>query len=141
MVGDTANVVGVSPYINATGTFTLTISGFATTTFTDQLFVLDNQANENAGFSDATQSIYMLGTSSSVFGTYNLRSSIGPITGSTAIGFGGEFPTAAGAWIIDSAGATSTFTATAAPEPFACTLMCLGLAALVRRSVRQRVHP
>src|SRR5450432_4323803 len=114
-VGDTSGIVGGGGFFTNVGTVTFNISGVGSGTFTDTMEVFVNQGSPAAGFGDATQGRSVLDTFNSAFSTYNLGTSIGPVTDSPFINAGNAFPTTAGAFIIDRAG-NSMFTATTAPE-------------------------
>jgi hypothetical protein len=121
---------------------TINIASLDTTaTFTDEVTVVVAETGEIAGFLDNTLLALnrpddILSTTNSVFGTYDLTTSIGPVTGA---GFSGTsiFGTNEGGLQITAVG-ESTFTATVVPEPTTLTLMGLGLACLAVRRRRLR---
>jgi hypothetical protein len=131
--GNTANIT--HPDVNTfeipvTATFSV---GSSSGTFTDAIVVFA-QANDNAGFEDLAVAD-ILDTHNVAFGTYNLSTSIGPLTGDFGlINPGFSFPTTAGALIINSLVTNPTFTAaagaTATPLPAALPLFATGIGGL-----------
>ena len=140
LVGDTSNVTGTTFLTNSVGTFTLNVSGLGGGTFTDALWVFDNQtfSPPAAGFG-LTAGGSILDTFDNAFGAYGLVTPIGPITDSPFINSGESFDTTAGAFIINSSG-NSTFTAStgSVPEPVSVTLMGVGLLGLVGFGIAKR---
>jgi len=134
MMNDTVNVMNpMSGLFVNFGTTTITVSGFAPATFTDQTEVFSNQSVSAVGFRDATISRDILDVSSASFAAYALTTPIGPISGTALFNSGQSFPTTGGAFILSSVtGPTATFTAatTAVPEPASLTLLGLALAGL-----------
>jgi hypothetical protein len=130
MITDTANVTEPSTGIFenvATSPITATVSvnGAAAVTFTDSIAVFSSQTPSSppaeAGFADLTLERDILDTGNAAFATYDLKSFIGPISGSPAnIDFNVSFPTTGGAFILTgvapASSPTSTFTA-AVPAP------------------------
>ena len=109
---------------------TFTLSGGGSGTFTDdETAVIANQGATLAGFSDFTTDEFILGTSSAVFATYDLRAVIGPVTGGAIFNSGSSFATSAGTLVIGSLSGDATFTATI-PEPSTWAMMLLGFAGL-----------
>ena len=137
--GDTANITnGVPIAIHLTATFG--VAGVGSGTFTDTFEVFDNQGAAVAGFEDIAQPANLLDTANNAFATYNLSTSIGPLTGSSLINPGFSFPTTAGALILNSAG-DATFTAVVTPVvplPAALPLFASGLAGLVLLGWRRK---
>jgi hypothetical protein len=134
--GDTANVTGVSGFFsNTVGAFKVTVAGIGTATFTDSLEVFDNHLNAFAGFEDLTAFADVLDTRDATFVSYDLTTSIGPVTNSSLINPGQHFNTTLGQLIFDSAAADSTFTAVTSstvPEPAGLTLAGLAVVGLAR---------
>lgn len=138
MMNDTTNVTNPSTglFLNI-GTATVSVDGAAPVAFTDSIAVFSNQSVSVGGFADVsfTTPLDILDTTNAAFAAYDLKSFIGPISGSPSnIDFNISFPTADGAFILTSvAGPTSTFTATATaavPEPASPSLLAAALAGL-----------
>jgi hypothetical protein len=116
--GDTGHVTGGSGFFtNTVGTFTVNVSGIGTATFTDSMDVFDNQlfAPPAAGFG-LLGGGSVLDTFNTQFASYDLTTSIGPISGASFIRSDLVFGTTLGNLNIVSAG-NSTFTASTVPEP------------------------
>jgi len=145
-VGDTSNVLSspsscapsVAP-CNQVGTATVTIGGLGTYTFTDSMEAFDNQSYGStgaAGISDLTSGPYsVLDTLDNAFETYDLTTSIGPITDTSFINPALDANTTGGVLNFTSDSGVSTFTATT-PEPCSLFLIGAGLSGLVM--VRRR---
>jgi PEP-CTERM motif len=131
LVGDTSNVTGGAGFFsNTVGTFTVSIAGVGTATFTDAMEVFDNQGQIAAGFGDNSLGGSVLDTFDAVFGGYDLTTAIGPITNSPFIRPDLSFGTDAGLLVISASG-DSTFTAsTGTPEPGTFLLLGLGITSL-----------
>jgi hypothetical protein len=102
--GDTAGISqdfpGHSPFLNfVTATFSVTAVGNGR--FTDAIFVFDTSGA--AGFTDETHLGDILDTLNAAFASYDLSTSIGPITGPSLHGTN-PFLTTAGTLSITSAG-------------------------------------
>ena len=126
MINDTANVFGGPTLFENIGTVTVSVGGGPSETFTNETEVFSSQSSPaSAGFSDLTQTFDMLDTVSDLFATYDLRTSIGPISGAPLISPGVSFPTDSGAFILTTVTGNATFTATltAAPEPTSLALL------------------
>jgi hypothetical protein len=129
-VGDTSSVSGGPSFFLLDVPLTFTLSGGGSGTFTDdETAVIANQGATLAGFSDFTTDEFILGTSSAVFATYDLRAVIGPVTGGAIFNSGSSFATSAGTLVIGSLSGDATFTATI-PEPSTWAMMLLGFAGL-----------
>jgi hypothetical protein len=126
--GDTANVIHPAAGIfgNLVGTGTVNVAGIGTATFTDSVGVVDNQRVKGTVISDFTNHLSILGTVNDVFATYDLKTSIGPVSGTSSGNPGRSYNTNLGALTFDSFGPTSTFTATVIPEPASLTLFGIG---------------
>jgi hypothetical protein len=140
--GDTSSVSGGPSFFSLDVPLTFTLSGGGFGTFTDdETAVIANQAATLAGFSDFTTDKFILGTSSAVFGAYDLRTTIGPVSGGAIFNPGSSFATSAGTLVIGSLSGDATFTATI-PEPSTWAMMLLGFAGLgfagYRRSMQSR---
>lgn len=139
--GDTANVTGGAGNLsNAVGEATVTVAGIGTATFTDSsVGAFVNQSRNAAGIADNNGSI--LDTFNSGFGSYNLSTPLGPLSGSPFIRPDLTFPTTLGGLRLGDAG-PSTFTAsTSIPEPSSLTIFSLlGVAGFGYLRWRRRKH-
>ena len=136
LVGDTTNVTGTTVF-QLPGTATVSVGGVGSDTFTDNVQVVVNQTFADGGFSDFTNPTAIIFTSNPVFVTYSLTSSIGPLSGISALGLPSVDNTVNGTFNLKSAG-TSTFTATVAtPEPSSLLMLGISLLALVGLSWRR----
>jgi hypothetical protein len=138
--GDTANVTDFGVALNQVGTLTLNIASLGTAIFTDAVQAVDNPDSfvpgfSVAGFGDNTTGFFILGTQDAALTTYDLKSSIGPITGIWDFNAGASFGTNHGAFVIQNMGPT-TFSATTAPEPATMALFGFGLLGVA--AIRQR---
>ena len=140
-VGDTSSVSGGPSFFFLDAPLTFTLSGGGSGTFTDsETAVIANQSATLAGFSDFTTDAFILGTSSAVFATYDLRTVIGPVTGGAIFNSGSSFATSAGALVIGSLSGDSTFTATI-PEPSTWAMLLVGFAGLGFMGYRTSLRP
>lgn len=107
----------------STGTTTVTVDGIGTATFTDKMAVNDVQPLSQVGITDLTNSNDVLDVLNPAFATYQLKTSIGPISSETPLwepGIG--YNTTRGVFVIDNLPGNATFTAvtvstTPAPVP------------------------
>ena len=154
LTGDTANVMpGPAPYTDTVvnfGSATVDVSGIGKATFTDSIEIGDT-LSDTALFGvpavlilDSTTGTGILLQTGSVFTTYNLRSSLGPVSGTGGVASGSQvtpiFATTAGnlTWTVGQSLGTSTFTAVATPEPGTLGFLGAGLVVVVWRRFKQR---
>lgn len=148
LTGDTADITpGPTPYtdvvVNA-GNATVDVSGIGTATFTDSILIVDTLSDTTIFgvpavlFLDYTTGTGIMLQTGSVFTTYDLASSLGPITGSGGVASGSSmtpvFPTTDGdlTWDVGQSLGPSTFTAVVTtPEPGSFVLLCGVVLALV----------
>jgi hypothetical protein len=125
MSNDTSNVsetdasTGLFENIGAAGTVTVTVGGLGSATFSDQIAAFSHQTVAVAGFADLsfTPPLDILDTGNTSFATYDLKSFIGPLSGSPAFtSINQIFPTSDGGFVLTSEPTSSTFTA-AVPAP------------------------
>jgi hypothetical protein len=125
LVGDTSTVTETFPGIFVDfGRGSVDIAGVGSTTFTDTIGVVDNQALDFAGIGDFTNRFEILGTEANpALVTYDLRHAIGPLSGIAVLEPpSGGFPTLAGRFDLTGDG-PSTITATLSPTPEPATLV------------------
>ena len=141
-------------YFRNTGILTVTVSGLGTATFTDPVTVFDLPSVPGgiAGFADSVPVIVgvpplkIVGDYNAAFTSYDLTTSIGPVTGIPNANFGYGFNTTAGrfAWESLLVG-DATFiavTGTPMPEPTSMLLLgtgLIGMGARRWRTCRKRV--
>ena len=133
MTNNTTNVTGGPSFFENVGTTTVSVSvgGGSAVTFTDPIQVFSNKSLTAVGFEDLS-SDDILDSVSASFASYDLKTSIGPIVGSSEIDPGSSFPTTGGAFVLTSVGESATFTAatSAIPEPSTWAMMLIGFAGL-----------
>ena len=131
MTNNTTNVTNSAPGdFENVGTETVSIGGGTAVTFTDLTQVFSTQSVSTVGFEDLVLDD-ILGDIDASFASYDLKTSIGPIVGSSEFDAGSSFPTTGGAFVLTSVG-ESTFTAatSAIPEPSTWAMMLIGFAGL-----------
>jgi PEP-CTERM motif len=139
LVGNTTNVTGTTIF-ELPGTATVSVEGVGSDTFTDNIQVVVNQTIARGGFGDFTTDAGIIFTSNPAFATYSLTSSIGPLSGSSAVALPSVDNTVHGTFNLHSAG-TSMFTATVAtPEPSSLLMLGTGLLALVGLSLASKFY-
>lgn len=135
--GDTSTVIPSFQFFQTPpDTATVNVAGIGTATFTNSVYVYDNQSfggTGYAGFGDSFVVQTIIATANDIFMTYDLQSSIGPISGTSFVHTDGTtFATSLGKLAFTSESGTSTFTAVvpnSVPEP--SSLALCGMAALV----------
>jgi len=146
--GDTTNVTnnGGGSFLNfnvpASFTLSIPVNGVGSGTFTNAFAVVDEQSIPlpRVDFGDPTVQAQILDTQNTAFASYDLKTSIGPITGSSVGSRGTSFPTSAGGLILTSSG-NATFTAVvtpAVPLPSALPLFASALVGLVLLGWRRK---
>jgi PEP-CTERM motif len=137
---DTNNVVMPAPGVFIVLTSTeVTVATVGSATFTDTVQAVDNQPNLLAGFGDNSANLFLLGNHNSAFATYDLKSPIGPTSGTVVVNRGASFATTVGTFEIDSVSTDGTFSAattSAVPEPSSLVMLGIGVVSilgLVRR--------
>jgi hypothetical protein len=137
-VTDTANtdsVREVSPGLFQVLDLTATVSvaglGTATFTFATITFLNQNVSGVVGTFGPGTDILDVIGNPA--LDTYDLTTSIGPLTGSPLFSSGIHFRTTSGDLVLDGVSGNATFAAVAspAPEPSGLALTAVGLAGVV----------
>ena len=135
-LGDTTNRATISPGTFAIdhGSASINITGLGTFSFTTPTRTFVNQGAQVVGFSRAGEggSDLLNSTSNAAYSTWDLLSSIGPITGSGSLVQWGLTPvvTSGGTLVFTDRSTTLTFRAdvgNAIPEPGTFQLIALGL--------------
>ena len=120
----------------------VTISGLGSASFLYGMYVFSDQNYKVGGFGNwASPYLYVLYTADATFGSYDLKTAIGPITNTGGFVSGSLIPTDHGYFKISSLGGngSATFAATletATPEPGTLALFgsgCLALVGVLRR--------
>src|ERR1700733_15324743 len=128
-IGDAGNSTS-SPQ----GTDTVTIVGLGSWTLSDPVFFYDDRTTGVVGFADLNETLDvvtdLLDISGTPFVTYNLKSSLGPISDPLANGTGtfANIPTSIGALAFTTNSTNASFQAvtSATPEPGSLGLMLTG---------------
>ena len=146
-IAGTANTGNVTmPDPGAFRVFTstsVTVAGVGTATFTDIIHAVDLHLNMLAGFGDDTVGALVAGNQNSAFATYDLKSPIGPTSGTVNINAGESFATSVGTLVIESTSTDGTFsasTAQAVPEPTSMVIVGIGAFGLMCFAWRRRPH-
>jgi hypothetical protein len=133
--GDTSNVSGSAGlFTNPVGTATVTIGGIGTFAFTDSLLVFDNQPFTAVGISDSTLNDILDTFGNAAFSSYDLTTSLGPVTGLSGFNAGSTYGTSGGGLVFGNMSADSTFAATttaAVPEPSSLVLLGAAIVGLL----------
>ena len=139
-VGDTDNVTtsGSLNLLNVDVLVSVEIVGLGSAEFTDAVQVVSNNNSDLGGFGNTSTSSGLIFINATEFETYDLRSEIGPVSG-TAIINGGTHGTDGGNLFLISSTTTGTFEArfSAIPEPgSAVVFVLMTSAAAMRRQNR-----
>jgi hypothetical protein len=141
---DTTNVTNpLASFFGVTNTSAqVTVDSLGTATFTISTDTFDNQTfSPPAAGVGATSGGSILDTLNTAFATYNLKSSIGPVSGAAFIVPGQAFGTNLGNFVLNSISGNVTFQATigtAVPEPTSLVMGATALAAGAIYSLRRR---
>ena len=135
-VGDTTNVTSTPGVLfqNLVGTATVSVNGM-TFTLTSPSEVADGVTSGSASIGEG---FAILSVANFAFTTYDLMTSIGPITGTVFVS-NNSFATSGGSLLLTTPARTATFQASAVPEPASILMMCLGIACVA--AVRLRSSP
>jgi hypothetical protein len=141
-IGDTANRTSFSGgyYINDTSA-SIAIAGIGTLGFVTLTHTFVNNTNQIVGFSWATGLDLFDGPESASFATWDMLSSIGPISGTGSLMQWTASPvvTSGGVLVFSDGSSRSVFTATTAPEPSTfLPIGIIGMAAMLVRAGRRR---
>lgn len=133
LTGDTANVTSPGAGLfQLLGPVTVSVQGGGTDTFSDNMGAFVTQAG-GGSIADNDISMAVLGTNNPGFSTYDLTTSIGPLSGTSYYNASHNFDVAGGTFDISAAGDstfTATVTSTAVPEPDTALLLGVGLMGL-----------
>src|SRR5262245_37704814 len=112
-------------------TATVSVSGLGAAAFTIPTSTFDNQATSAAGINGLSFVFPdILDLLNPALATYDLTTSIGPLTGPALFNPGRRFPTTSGDFVLNSVSSNVTFQAILVPEPSSLALLGLGTAAL-----------
>jgi hypothetical protein len=142
VVGSTSGITGTAGGVfeNIGTSGSVTIGGIGTFTLTGIQTAFDSQLFSFAGITDTPPNGEILATSSSVFATYDLTTSVGPISGTAFFG-PGPFGTVGGNLILKSLVQDSTtFEATTRAVPEPNTLLLLGASLMGFGVIRRWRH-
>jgi hypothetical protein len=119
---------------------TVTVQGLGTAHLTDEMYVVSNQNNHDAGFIDLTQGgnglLFTAGIDNS---GYDLSTPFGPVTGIAGIGNPQIYATDQGNFILSGPPRSTTFQAMLAPVPESSTwLLMTGGLGLLGAVLRRR---
>jgi hypothetical protein len=143
LTSNTSTITGGSGVFFDIGPATVTVAGIGTATFTDTMEAVVNQTYSDAGISDETTNRSMMFDTNAAFGTYDLSTAIGPLSGNASGNAGLGFSTSMGLFVLtdslNNPDHPATFTATtlgSVPEPGTLGLLAAGIALfLIRRRV------
>ena len=138
-VADTNNIESSdsgfgSIFIVINSNINISVTGIGNGDFTNETQSVSNQGYNVAGFGDNGECLAILYVENPIFGSYDLSSPIGPISGSPVYNFfdNASFPTTAGSFVLTDV-SNSSFTAVVVPEPTTFLLAALALLANRRR--------
>lgn len=143
LTGNTDAIMQPSPGLFVEiGTVGLFVAGVGSATFTDTVQVVSNQMAQDAGFGDKTNGLGILFTRNGVFASYDLKSPIGPVTGTAVFNSGTSFNTTAGVFQINSITGSSSFTAVPEPnEQLPVALLVMSVVVIAGRKYLRLVPP
>jgi hypothetical protein len=117
----TADTSGIANPTNglfqvADRTATISVSGLGLATFTNPTLNVDNQIRSSIGLSDPAQNRAILFVDNPAFSSYNLGTSLGPLTGPPTFNFDTPFATTSGDFSLGSV-STVSFESLTIPPP------------------------
>jgi hypothetical protein len=143
--GDTNNIFVLGESILLNGTATVSVAGQGSDTFTDTMeeYVVDSFGDAGIADKSVSSFIVILESDSSLFNTYGLNTSIGPVDATPSLS-GQTFPTVSGQFRItslttidDTTSVFYTATVGGVPEPGSFLLLAAGIAGLAAISRRE----